>query len=139
MRQPLVQQALSRILEMAQDRPRSGKMTITYANGKTIKAALVVRDETWMRVVLAGNEDVTEFRLVNGTWVAEDCEAVRIEFGPARPVYREYQEEDFVCSKELAVQLIHLLLSGDEEEEEELGAPVPSPSVGATVGQSAIH
>ena len=107
-------------------------MTITYANGQTIKAAVVVRSENWMRLVLAGTEDVTEFNLVNGTWISEDCEPVQIEFGPARLVYREYKEEDFVCSKELASDLIRMLLNGDEDEEEEVGTPVPSPSMGTS-------
>ncbi|HUI82109.1 MAG TPA: hypothetical protein VLY24_29510 [Bryobacteraceae bacterium] len=106
-------------------------MTITYANGNKIKAALVVRSENWMRVVTAGSDDVTEFQLVNGTWVSEDCEAVQIEFGPARRVYREHTEEDFVCSKELAAHLIQMLLKGDEDEDES-GTPVPSPSVNRT-------
>ena len=104
-------------------------MTITYANGRAVKAALVIRSDDWMRVVMAGNDDVTEFKLVNGTWVSEDCEAVKIEFGPARRVYREYKEEDYVCSKELAAQLIQMLLKGDDDEDEEGSVPVPSPTL----------
>ena len=105
-------------------------MTITYTNGRTVKAAVVVRDENWMRLVLAGSDDVTEFNRINGTWVSEDCEPVQIEFGPARTVYSEYTEDDFICSKELAAELIRKLLQGDDEEEE-VGTPVPSPSLGA--------
>jgi hypothetical protein len=101
-------------------------MTITYANGQTIKGALVVGDKTWMRLVLQGSDDVTEFTQVNGTWVSEDCEAVQIEFGWSNRVNHEYKEEDFVCSHELAAQLIHLLLN--PEEDEDLSTPIPSPS-----------
>jgi len=105
-------------------------MTITYANGKKIQAALVVRDENWMRLVLAGQDDVSEFTRVHDAWVSEDCEPVQIEFGPARQVYREYSDDDFVCTHELATKLIHMLLNPEEEEEVET-TPVPSPSLHA--------
>jgi len=92
-------------------------MTITYANGQTIKAALVIRIDNRIRVVMAGSDDVTEFTQVSGnTWVSEGCEAVHIEFGPQR-ANREYKEEDFACSHELAARLIHLLLNPNEGEQ----------------------
>jgi hypothetical protein len=105
-------------------------MTITYANGQTIKAALVVRYDKRIRVVTAGSDDVAELTQINGnTWVSDDCEAVQIEFGWTNRVNHEYKEEDLVCSEELASRLIHLLLN--PEEDEELGTPVPSPSLNA--------
>ncbi len=104
-------------------------MTITYANGQTKKAALVVRYDNRIRVVTAGSDDVNEFTQINGTWVSEDCEAVQIEFGWTNRVNHEYKEEDLVCSEELATRLIHLLLN--PEEDEELGTAVPSPSLNA--------
>lgn len=112
-------------------------MTITYANGQTKKAALVVRYDNRIRVVTAGSDDVTEFIQVNAnTWVSEDCEAVQIEFGWTNRVNHEYKEEDLVCSEELASQLIHLLLN--PEEDEDLGAAVPSPSLNAAAARMVV-
>jgi hypothetical protein len=108
-------------------------MTITYWNGQTIKAALVARTDNRMRVALEGADDVTEFTQINGTWVSEDCEAVRIEFGFGARAAHEYQEEDFVCSKDLAAHLIHLLRNPDEEEE--WHAVPPMRSMNPTVAQ----
>jgi hypothetical protein len=105
-------------------------MTLTYANGQTIKAALVVGDDKWMRLVLAGSDDVTEFTRINGTWVSEDCEAVQIGFGLSGRANHQYKEEEFVCSHELAAQLIHKLLNEDEDEDP--SNPVPSPSLNST-------
>jgi hypothetical protein len=105
-------------------------MTITYANGQKIKAALVVGDNKWMRLVLAGSDDVTEFTQINGTWVSEDCEAVQIEFGWSGRANHEHEESDFVCSHELAVELIRLLLN--PEEDEDVSTPIPSPSSDST-------
>jgi hypothetical protein len=101
-------------------------MTITYANGKTIKAALVVGDDKWMRLVLAGTDDVTEFTKRSGTWVSEDCEPVQVQFGFSDRANHAYKEEDFACSHELAAQLIHMLLNPEEEEEEVPTIPAPS-------------
>jgi hypothetical protein len=107
-------------------------MTITYANGQSIKAALVVRTDNRIRVAFAGHDDLTEFTQINGTWVSEDCEAVQIEFGwPAR-TNREYKEEDFICSKDLAARLIHLLLN--PEVDEEVSAAAPLDALDSTAG-----
>jgi hypothetical protein len=111
-------------------------MIITNANGQTIKAALVVGGDTWMRLVLAGSDDVTEFTQINGTWVSEDCEAVQIEYGWSVRAKHVYTEEDFLCSHELASQLIHRLLN--PEEGEDLGTPVPSPSLHAAAGRMVV-
>jgi len=111
-------------------------MTITYANGQTIKAALVVRTDNRLRVAVAGCDDLTEFTEINGTWVSEDCEAVRIDFGwPAR-ANREYQEEDYICSQDLAARLIHLMLNPDEDEEPSAAPPVKS--LDSTAGRMVV-
>ncbi|HUI82113.1 MAG TPA: hypothetical protein VLY24_29530 [Bryobacteraceae bacterium] len=108
-------------------------MTITYWNGQTIKAALVVRTDNRMRVAIEGADDVTEFNEINGTWVSEDCEPARIEFGFGARAAHEYQEEDFVCSKDLAAHLIHRLLNPEEDDD---FAPVPSvKALNSTVSQ----
>jgi hypothetical protein len=111
-------------------------MTITYANGQTIKAALVVRTDNRLRVALAGSDDLTEFTQINRTWVSEDCEAVNIDFGwPAR-TNREYKEEDFVCSEDLAARLVDLLLN--PEEDGELNAAPPLKSLDSTAGRMVV-
>jgi hypothetical protein len=111
-------------------------MTITYANGQTIKAALVVRTDNRIRVALAGCDDLTEFTEINGTWVSEDCEAVRIDFGWPGRTSREYKEEDFVCSEALAARLVDLLLNADEGEE--LSAAAAGQSLDSTAGRLVI-
>ncbi len=111
-------------------------MTITYANGQTIKAALVVRTDNRLRVALAGSDDLTEFSQINGTWVSEDCEPVHIDFGWPGRTNREYKEEDFVCSEDLAASLIHLLLNADEDEE--LNTARAMKSLNTTAGRMVI-
>jgi hypothetical protein len=111
-------------------------MTITYANGQTIKAALVVRTDNTIRVVLAGSDDVTEFTCIGGAWVSEDCEAVRIEYGWPVRIHAQYTDEDYICPKDLAAQLIHMLLN--PEDEEESTAPVPSPSLASTAAHMIV-
>jgi len=111
-------------------------MTITYANGQTIKAAMVVRIDNRLRAALEGSDDLTEFTQINGTWVSEDCEAVRIDFGwPARAT-REYQEEDFICSEALAARLIHRLLN--EDEDDDLNTTPPAKSLDSTAGRMVV-
>lgn len=91
-------------------------MTIQYRDGKMIEAALVARTENMLRVAPKGSDDALEFLNVNGTWVSEDCEPVRIEFEWQRRERKpEISEADCVCSQELAARLIHMLLSGEEE------------------------
>ncbi len=91
-------------------------MTIQYRDGKTIEAALVARTENTLRVAAPGGDDLLEFTNINGTWVSEDCEPVRIEFAWQRPAVKaDVTEADCICPEELASRLIHLLLSGEED------------------------
>ena len=48
---------------------------------------------------------------------------------------RDYEEEDFACSQELAARLIHLLLN--PEEDEELSA-APEESLYSTAGRMVV-
>lgn len=107
-------------------------MTITYADGQTIKAALVVHTDNRIRVALAGCDGLTEFTQINGTWISEDCDPVHIEFGWPGRGNREYKEEDFACSHDLAARLIHLLFN--PEVDEELCAAAPLESFDSTTG-----
>jgi hypothetical protein len=99
-------------------------MIITYANGTTLEAILVTRHEHTIRVAVRGGDDLLEFKDINGTWVSEDCEPVRIEFEWQRHGHQpEVSEADCICSQDLAARLIHLLLNGDEEECEGVAPP----------------
>jgi hypothetical protein len=94
-------------------------MTIQYANGMKMEAALLARRENTIRVAPRGGDDVLEFTNLRGTWISEDCEPVRIEFEWERRGRRpEISEADCICSQELAARLIRLLVSGEEEEGE---------------------
>ena len=93
-------------------------MTIHYANGKSIEGLLLALSAHTLRVAIPGEDDVREFNSVNGTWVSDDCEPVRLEFAWDRKKREpELTEADCICSPELAAHLIHLLLSGEEEPE----------------------
>ena len=100
-------------------------MIIKYANGKTIDGIILSCTDKIMRVALKGRDDVAEFASVSGVWVSEDCQPVQVQYEWQRQSRKQVvSEADCVCSKDLASRLIHLLLSGDEEEQLESGAPV---------------
>jgi len=91
-------------------------MIIQYTNGEAIEGLLLARTEKTIRVATPGEDEVLEFTCVNGTWVSEDCEPVRIEFAWQRKSRRPVvTEADCICRPELAARLIHLLWSGEEE------------------------
>ena len=99
-------------------------MTITYENGTRLEAVLVARHEHTIRVAVKGGDDLLEFKQINGTWVSEDCEPVRIEFEwEKRERKPDVTEADCICSQELAARLIHMLLNGEEEECEAVTPP----------------
>jgi len=90
-------------------------MTIHYINKKSIEGFLLARTDNTLRVSIPGADDVLEFTCINGTWVSEDCEPVRIEFAWERKSHQpEVTEADCICPRELAAHLIHLLLNGEE-------------------------
>jgi hypothetical protein len=85
-------------------------MTITYAKGNAVEAVLLTRTGDMIRAIIQGAEDVTELRNVNGTWVSDDCEPVRIAFAWEKRDQRPpVTEADCYCSRELADRLISLL------------------------------
>ena len=93
------------------------KMTITFLNGRAVEAVLLSRSDDTIRLAIEGEDDVTEFRNVSGTWVSEDCEPARIEFAWQQKDHKPtISEADCCCSRELAARLIHLLLSDSSEE-----------------------
>ncbi len=98
-------------------------MTIRHANGQATEAILLSHTGNTIRVMLKGAGDVAEFTEVNGIWVSEDCEPVRVESAWQRRSPSEAPAEaDCVCSHELASRLLHLLFNPDEESERNPGA-----------------
>lgn len=91
-------------------------MTIRYSNGQTFEAILLSQTENSMRIALQGYEDVIELKLINGTWITDECEPVQIEFAWSRQsLLDQVSEDECVCSPELASRLLHLLFSGENE------------------------
>jgi hypothetical protein len=83
-----------------------------------------VRHEHTIRVAVKGGDDLLEFQDFNGTWISEDLEPVRIDFEWQKHGRKvEVTEADCICSQELAARLIHLLLSGEEEEGQTAAPP----------------
>lgn len=91
-------------------------MTIRYADGRTREAVLLSRTDNTLRVATKNTDDVELFTDINGTWVSEDCEAVRIDFEWERHSRDQIiAEADCICPAELASRLIHLLFSGADD------------------------
>jgi len=84
-------------------------MIIRYANGKTMEGVALSRQENTLRVALRGHNDAIELFQVNGRWITEDWEPVWIQSGLDAHDPPSPSEADFVCSRELASRLIHLL------------------------------
>ena len=76
-------------------------MIVRVANGKKRAAVILALTGHMMRVALKDTDDVMEYKLVNQTWISEDCEPVTFEFplgvfeaigimppGPRSPTYK---------------------------------------------------
>ena len=102
-------------------------MTIRYANGNTREAVLLSRTERTLRVAVKNTDDVQLFTSLNGTWVSEDCEPVRIDFEWQRHTREDaIAEADCICPAELASRLIYLLFSGNDDADIEAQALLES-------------
>jgi hypothetical protein len=84
-------------------------MIIQYANGKTMEGVALSKKDNTMRVALRGHNDAVELFQVNGCWVTEDWEPVRIETGLNAHNFPMQSEAEFVCPQDLASRLIHLV------------------------------
>jgi hypothetical protein len=92
-------------------------MVLIYADGSRTEAILLARTEDKIRVAIPGSDDPLELTDVRGTWVTEDCEAVRVEFAWQKKTPEQIlTEADCVCAHDLAARLLHLLWSGEEED-----------------------
>jgi hypothetical protein len=90
-------------------------VTITYLDGTVLEAIVLSHEGNEIRAMAAGCDDVLAFTSIHGTWISEEIEPVAIEFAWQRhrkpPVT---SEDDCVCPKELAAQLIQTLFAGGE-------------------------
>ena len=76
-------------------------MIVRVANGRKRAAVILALTGQVMRLALKDTDDVMECKLVNQTWISEDCEPVTFEFplgvfeaigimppGPGSPSYK---------------------------------------------------
>ncbi len=55
-------------------------MIVRAANGRKRAAVILALSGQTMRVALKDTDDVMEYKLVDQTWISEDCEPVTFEF-----------------------------------------------------------
>lgn|ERR1039458_1193394 len=93
-------------------------VTITYPNGTVLEAIVLSHEETEIRAMATGSDDVLAFTRIHGTWISEEVEPVVIEFAWQRPgTSPSTSKDNCVCSKALAARLVQSLFSGGEPEE----------------------
>jgi len=93
-------------------------MTITYADGTAVEALLLSSEEPVLKLAVAGEDDVRVFTCIDGTWRAENGQQVQLRYAwqNNRPATVP-EESHFICSAELARQLIGNLMNGSEMQE----------------------
>jgi hypothetical protein len=63
-----------------------------------------------MRVAVKDTDDAAEFRMINGAWVSEDCEIVRLEFAAQGSTFDINDDFlDAVLSAEVALQPVRVM------------------------------
>jgi hypothetical protein len=98
-------------------------MIISYSDGRSFEAALLTRTGSKIRMVIQGEDDVTEFSRISGVWVSPDCEVVTIPLASPTTT-QNISESDCICSHEEAAKLLRLLFSGSPDED---AAEAPAP------------
>ena len=56
------------------------KLLIKFNNGTVLQGVMLALWSEMIRVAIKNADDAAEFRLINQTWVSEDCEPVTIQF-----------------------------------------------------------
>jgi hypothetical protein len=91
------------------------EMIIKYSDGRKSEGLILAPGDSGMRVAMKGGKDAVDFVFMAGGWVSEDGEPVGVEYAWEQHTLKQsVLEVDCVCSKELAVRLIHLLHSREE-------------------------
>ena len=67
-------------------------MLVRQNNGSSRYGLIVGLTGGIMRVALTDSEDVTEFKLIDGMWVSEECEVVSFEFPPGLARHDEFRQ-----------------------------------------------
>jgi hypothetical protein len=93
-------------------------MTITYADGTAVEALLLSLEGPVLRLAIAGNDDVRVFRCIDGAWRAGNGQQVQLKcsWQDDRPALVP-EESHFICSGDVARQLIGNLMNGSEIED----------------------
>lgn len=91
-------------------------MRIWYQNGAILEGVMLHRTEESMRVAVKGRDDVMDVHNVHGTWVSDECEPVIMEIGASYKTGMEYSDEEFICPRSLADQLISLLVEDSADD-----------------------
>uniref|UniRef100_Q024K2 Uncharacterized protein n=1 Tax=Solibacter usitatus (strain Ellin6076) TaxID=234267 RepID=Q024K2_SOLUE len=83
---------------------------IKYRNGLVLQGIVLSFGDQLMRVAVKDTDDAAEFRMINGVWVSEDCEIVRLEFaaqGSAFEIGDDFL--DAVLSAEASAQPVRVM------------------------------
>jgi hypothetical protein len=92
-------------------------MTLRFQSGLVKNALLLARGEDVIRVALEHQEDAIEISRLNGVWVTQECEPVELGYTEQRREASTPDDSDYICPPEVAAELLHLLFSGDDEQE----------------------
>ena len=92
-----------------------GIITVTYPDGTADEGVLMARYGNTVRVALRDRDDISQFTCLDGRWLSEAQQPVRIDFEEQGPIGWPVSEADFTYSKELEALLIHVLLNQDDE------------------------
>jgi hypothetical protein len=91
-------------------------MILQYENGMTVEGVALSSTDTTMRVALRGHNDVIELVRVDGQWISEDYQTVRIQIAwqmdspsPLIQQVPKIDEAELVCPGEVAYQLARLM------------------------------
>lgn len=66
---------------------------IEYNSGRILQGVVLSFGDGRVRIAVKGWDDAFELRLVNGVWVSEDCEVVKLHFAD-QPVAVESEDSD---------------------------------------------
>jgi hypothetical protein len=90
-------------------------MTITSADGTVVESLLLSFEEPVLRLAIAGDDDVRVFRCIDRVWRAENGQQVQLKYAWQNDRPAPIPEEShFICSEEVARQLIGNLMNGSE-------------------------
>jgi hypothetical protein len=67
-------------------------MWIEFTGGVMREGMILSLLGSSMRVAVVGNEDVSEFRLVRGRWISDDCEVVSFRFPPGTSAHDQFRQ-----------------------------------------------